>query len=248
MNGTLDCEDARISLGVYALGAISPDDRAAVEAHLAGCAECRSELADFDGLPALLATVTAEDAAGLAEEDSVVQHQRSVVPFPRSGDPDRARNHPATLSAPRNRRNRRRTLRTALAGAAAAVLIALAGAGGAALGSHQAQPGQGLNLGTALGPWRTASGDGPAGVHATVRYRAMDWGTQLAVTVTGIPAHTVCSINAIGPDGTAVPAGSWVTDSNEGKVSYPSGTSLTGDRLAKFVITVADRPSITISV
>lgn len=83
-------------------------------------------------------------------------------------------------------------------------------------------------------------------MHASVKYRAMDWGTQVAVMVTGIPIHTACSIEAIGPDGISTTAGNWVTDANEGHVWYTAGTALIGNRLSKFVVTVAGQPAITI--
>ena len=46
---TWDCTDARLSLGVYVLGAIDPAERALVDAHLATCRDCRDELAGLAG-------------------------------------------------------------------------------------------------------------------------------------------------------------------------------------------------------
>lgn len=40
-------DELRELLGVYALDALLPDERAALRAHLAGCAECRAALADL---------------------------------------------------------------------------------------------------------------------------------------------------------------------------------------------------------
>lgn len=45
----------REELGVYALGAGSPDERAVVRAHLEGCAACRAELAELAPIAARLA-------------------------------------------------------------------------------------------------------------------------------------------------------------------------------------------------
>ena len=45
MTQTWDCTDARLSLGVYVLGAIDPAERALVDAHLLTCRDCRDELA-----------------------------------------------------------------------------------------------------------------------------------------------------------------------------------------------------------
>ena len=45
MTQTMECPEARVSLGVYVLGAIDPAERALVEGHLATCRDCRDELA-----------------------------------------------------------------------------------------------------------------------------------------------------------------------------------------------------------
>ncbi|HUN37911.1 MAG TPA: zf-HC2 domain-containing protein [Trebonia sp.] len=67
MTETWDCQEARIALGVYVLGAIDPAERARVDAHLATCEACRAELDEFAGLPGMLALVPAGEAIALAE-------------------------------------------------------------------------------------------------------------------------------------------------------------------------------------
>jgi len=69
----MDCAEARLSLGVYVLGAIDPAERALVDAHLATCRDCRDELAGLAGLPALLARVSTEEAIALAEDGPAEQ-------------------------------------------------------------------------------------------------------------------------------------------------------------------------------
>jgi len=59
---SMDCQEARVSLGVYVLGAIDPAERALVDSHLATCRDCRDELAGLAGLPALLPAHVAEAA------------------------------------------------------------------------------------------------------------------------------------------------------------------------------------------
>lgn len=65
MTRQMDCAEARLSLGVYVLGAIDPAERALVDSHLAGCRDCRDELAGLAGIPALLSRVGAEEALSL---------------------------------------------------------------------------------------------------------------------------------------------------------------------------------------
>jgi hypothetical protein len=77
------CREWRESLGAYALDQLPAEERAAVGAHLEGCASCRSELeqlsalvhpmslavpARFEKAPALPATLGARVAASIAKE------------------------------------------------------------------------------------------------------------------------------------------------------------------------------------
>jgi hypothetical protein len=66
-----DCTDAKLSLGVYVLGAIDPAERALVDAHLVTCRDCRDELAGLAGLPALLARVNPDEISRICADDTV---------------------------------------------------------------------------------------------------------------------------------------------------------------------------------
>ena len=70
MTSAWECADTRQALGVYVLGAIDPAERALVDAHVAGCADCRDELAGLAGLPALLARVGADEVGRITREDA----------------------------------------------------------------------------------------------------------------------------------------------------------------------------------
>jgi anti-sigma factor RsiW len=65
------CEHLHDS-AVYVLGALSPPEREAYERHLADCAQCRAEVAEFSDLPGLLGRLDPEIAAqiALASDDS----------------------------------------------------------------------------------------------------------------------------------------------------------------------------------
>jgi predicted anti-sigma-YlaC factor YlaD len=65
----MTCEHAFVSLGAYALGTLDAVDNAAVQEHLAGCAECRLGLQEIAGLPRLLNLLTVSDIAVLADHD-----------------------------------------------------------------------------------------------------------------------------------------------------------------------------------
>lgn len=52
------CERWKFESAVYVLGALSPIERRAFEAHLSRCHQCRDDLASVAGLPGLLARLT----------------------------------------------------------------------------------------------------------------------------------------------------------------------------------------------
>ncbi|GAA2995973.1 hypothetical protein GCM10017559_15560 [Streptosporangium longisporum] len=61
-----------MSLGVYALGALEPDERTLVETHLAGCARCRAELEELTGVATFLGKVSQADVAQVASPPGAV--------------------------------------------------------------------------------------------------------------------------------------------------------------------------------
>src|SRR5690606_10243648 len=104
------CERIRLSLGVHVLGALEPEERAEVEAHLAECAACRAEYEELAALPALLAKVSPDDVAHAVQPPSAVLDR--------------------LLAA---RVKRRRRARVVLVAAVGAVVLAAGGGVGAAL-------------------------------------------------------------------------------------------------------------------
>lgn len=240
----MECPDARISLGVYVLGAIDPADRALVDAHLATCRECRDELAGLAGLPALLARVSKEEAIGLADTNGDTD-----------GDADGDAKDPSPLRAVEPppellttvldltaARRRRRRWRDASIAAAAAAIAAVGVLGALQLGSS---PAQNLSYGPQIGQPETVTGQSGS-MTATVTYTLMGWGTQFDTKVTGIPSGTNCQLMVIEKDGKHVVVSNWVTDENEGSIGYPGSSALTTADIASFEVTVGTRQSIPI--
>src|SRR5271165_1000510 len=115
MTPTWDCTDARLSLGVYVLGAIDPAERALVDAHLVTCRDCRDELAGLAGLPALLARVNPDEISRICADDTVRPMASDDHP------PEELLGTVLGLAEARRRRNRWRYL------SAAAAVVAIAG-------------------------------------------------------------------------------------------------------------------------
>ena len=248
----MNCPEARLSLGVYVLGAIDPADRSLVDGHLATCRDCRDELAGFAGLPALLARVSPEEAIALAVTDAQPPPGLDEV---LKGIGGKASEPPrellgTLLDLTAARRRRRRGLEAA--GGLAAALIVAAGVfvglrPGASLPPPPAAsaPAQ-ANQGPPSGPWQTLTASS-RDVSATVSYRAMGWGTQLAAKVSGIPVGISCRLYVVGAGGKKTLAGSWVTDSHEGTVWYPASSGMPSSGVRGFEIAVGTSKTITLT-
>jgi predicted anti-sigma-YlaC factor YlaD len=108
----MTCDEIRLELGAYVLGALGPAERMSVDGHVAHCPDCCAELAELAELPALLGRLSEKEAAeGIDEE----------LP------PDLLPQLLTRVSAERRRRRR-----GTVVAVAAAALVAVAGTGFAA--------------------------------------------------------------------------------------------------------------------
>jgi len=202
-----------MSLGVYVLGALDADEEAAVRAHLEACAACRAEAEELSGLTPLLARVTERDIEQVGEPPRAVLDRLMI-----------------TTAA---RRGRRRRLLLALA--ASVSVVALAGtawltvAQGARNGAAESaadtstaqtadisaadRPEIALDRASTPGDGRTTMATEARGANGdmrvAVRLIPREGGTEVVARVAGVPAGTLCTLRAIGTDGTVAPVGSW---------------------------------------
>jgi hypothetical protein len=238
MNDATGCLHIRPLLGVYVVGAIDPDERSQVDAHLAECAECREELAGLAGMPALLGLVRFEEAARLAELDSERLAPADPVAGTQAG---RDGTEEAVELAPLLDRmaQRRRLNRWRGLAAAAAVVAAAAGA---AIGVTHLTGGAGSTAPSGPRHWQTAQATNPAS-HATVvvKYAAMPWGTSLDTEVYGIPAGTTCEFWVMGAGGARWQAASWTVASTWQDTSYPGSSWVPLSAVRGFEITSGQR-------
>lgn len=179
------CREWRESLGAYALGQLPEKERAALEAHLEGCADCREELQSLAGVARLMPLADPE-RFGAAPE-----------PPPLLGD-----RITATIGAERRvaRRRQRRRFGLAWSGAAAAVaatavlaIFVLGDDGGG--GEPPAQ--------------RIAFSSLPAGMQINASLEPRSFGTQIEVYVSGVRSGTLCRVFLRGAHGTRLSAGSF---------------------------------------
>ncbi|MFF4619245.1 anti-sigma factor family protein [Nonomuraea jabiensis] len=57
----MTCEEVRLALGAHALGALEPDEALEIDNHLATCEECGRELLDLEGVASFLGKVSERD-------------------------------------------------------------------------------------------------------------------------------------------------------------------------------------------
>jgi hypothetical protein len=178
---TESCRDWRESLGAYALGHLSAEECAGLEAHLEGCAECRAE-ADSLALVSRLLPLADPEHFGPA-------------PVP---PPELAERVAATIDAERHvsRRRRRVRLVLALSSATAALAAALAifvlgGGGGPGPEQH------------------VAFGSLPSGVKIAATLEPRPFGTEIRMYVSGISSGTLCRVFLRSPNGARVSAGTF---------------------------------------
>jgi hypothetical protein len=177
-----ECRDWRELLGVYALGQLEGDERAGLEAHLEGCAQCRAELALLEPVARMLPHADPE------------RFESAPQPPPELG----AR-IAATIAGERKQTEKRRKRRVfggfALGGATAALaaaVLAIFVLGGGSGGEPAKQvkfASQGVTIDATLEP------------HA--------YGTEIRMYVHGVESGTLCKVSLRGPGGVSYPAGTF---------------------------------------
>jgi hypothetical protein len=180
---TDDCRHWKEELGAYALGHLSREEHAGVEAHLEGCATCRAEA---DSLISVARSLPHADPA-----------QFGPAPQP---PPELGKRIAATIGSERRAQRRRRQWRLGLgfggAAAAAAVAAVLAifvfdGGGGGEPEQH------------------VAFNSLPKGVKIGATLQPQAFGTEIHMYVKGIRSGTLCRVYMRGPDGRDVSAGTF---------------------------------------
>jgi hypothetical protein len=189
-----DHDELRLSLGSYLTGALGPTARAELEDHLKLCEACRAELVELAALPGLLGRLGREglDARAFGSDPTGSEP---------AGPPDRLLS--GLLARARQveeaSRRRLRRLRAATAAITAAAVVAAAFALAPTLASRPAA-GTGYQL----------HAEAPsAGLAGRVTLLAKPWGTELELSLRGLPAGEDCEAVVIGRDGQRATIGSW---------------------------------------
>lgn len=250
-----DCTSYRLALGALVLGALAPAEREQVERHVSACERCRAELAELAPLPGMLNLVRLDDIPTSDEEDlqpsprlldsllAAAADERS--PAPSTPAPDVAARagahgrHRGATRPPRRRDpsgpSRRSTWLLGAGAAAAAVVVAVivwvVGAG------------------SSNDPDRadvTASATDPAtSVSATVELAPVGDGTDVKVTISGVPAGADCDLVVVSTDGDDDVAASW-TASYAGSASVTGHVRFDADDIERLDVTTDDGVIVTV--
>jgi Putative zinc-finger len=207
-------EHEHAPLAAYALHALDPDEARTVDAHVAGCDECRAELAELTALEAALGEVPPEAFLDGPPDGGDLMLQRTLR---------QVRAERAAVVA------RDRGPRRLLAAAAVVGLVGAALAGGTLIGRGTAPAPQagGTPSATVTTPagTRTLSGtDATTGVTLAATVLPAPGWVRVHVKVSGVPAGTPCLIQVVPRSGAPVTAGSWLVSPQGAK----NGTTLDG--------------------
>lgn len=236
MTPTWTCTEARLSLGVYVLGAVDPAERGLVDAHLATCRDCRDELAGLASLPALLARVNPDEVSRICADDA-------VVPATSDEPPKELIGTVMDLAEARRRRYRWRFL-----SAAAAVVVLAAGLFGGLKAATSTTTTRTLVVSAGPGHWETASGTSQAtAASATVAYASQLWGTTFQVLVDHIPQGTTCQLWVVHPNGSRTQVAAWTVSRDEGKAWYSGSMPASAGSISRFEITAGNQVLLNVT-
>ncbi|WP_018157133.1 anti-sigma factor family protein [Demetria terragena] len=213
--GDADHEAMRDLLGEHALGRLNADEQAVVEEHLATCAACRSELAEFADLGPLLRQV---------DPDRLTAAQVDPVPeLPPELEAEIGARLAGTAAVPRRPRRRR-----AMALTAAAALVVVGGIGGWLLAPRPPDvPFEQVAVTVPTG----SAGD----LDVTAGVIPHTWGMEVRMTASGFTAGAPYVVQVIDDDGKRRDAGEFV-GTGDRRMVCNLNSSVLRDDAAGFVV------------
>ena len=239
---SVDCDDVRMALGAYVLGSLDSKEAADVYEHLGWCPFCRVEADEFLGLPQLLGRVTEADIEQASRPPRAVLDRMLKVT------------------------TRRRRITQAVLTIAASVVIGVVGGSlwiytaeqsaetTAAAPSALADSPEAAAEADALAarptdtvtvaPSRHATRELTASdgaVRAVLRLRSGEGGTQVTVSLGGVPRGTKCNVIVVAKDGAREQAASWTIRAENGEVaSFSGSTAIAMDKISRIDLETPD--------
>lgn len=202
--------EIRESLGSWAMGHLDPEERARIESHLAGCAECRAEAESLKTTGSMIELLDHSAIHSLGEPVPQPSPELESAVMARLRDPD---------SAAGSRRGRRRRVLIPAFGAFAVLAVGLV----LTLGGNGGSSTSGENR-----HFTFASLPPGVSIHGNLEPKAT--GTGIEVKVDGMNPGTLCRVFVRTTSGKLEPAGTfrYRYDAEEGE-SYPATLSTAWD-------------------
>lgn len=210
-------EQLRLLLGAHVLGGLDATDRAAVEEHLAGCADCREDLVRLAPLPGLLRRAPS-GATG------------SLLPGTAGGE---VTLEPLLAAVRQDRARRRRRSRARLTGVAAAAVLAVA-----VVTALPRDAGAPTDQTTPSATSQLLPVDGAA-TTGRAELEAKAWGTALTVTLTDLPAPGPYVLLATAQGQTPQQAAAWAA-TPAGSATVTGATWLRPEQISAVQVLDAD--------
>ncbi|MEY9968088.1 anti-sigma factor RsiW [Streptacidiphilus sp. MAP12-16] len=242
----MECRES-VALGGYLLGALDPAERAAVEQHLTGCTLCRAELLRMAPLPGLLRHTPFEElpettagTASPAHAGPATGPAEAAVEAPggldraEQDDGDRTEQDDSRRHGPRSPRVRRDLIASALAVAALGTAI-------------------GIYMGTSVPaddharPVVTLSAtDASTHVSTTATLTPEPSGTEVRLTLTGLPSGITCHLLVHARDGRTETAAGWASGYSR-STSIPASTSISPQDITRMDV-VSDSGQLLVEI
>jgi hypothetical protein len=188
-------EHDQASLGAYALGALEPDEVREVDEHLAGCAECRAELAELEEMKEFLGEVPPEAFLDGPPPDGDLLLQRTLREV-RAATPE------PVVAAPKKPTRW-------LAVAAAVVVVAGAIGGGVVIGRQSVDTPVAVDA-VPAGSKQVNVTDASTGTTMSTTVEPRVGWSWINVNIAGLKAGAECEMFVTDKAGKTYPAGSWV--------------------------------------
>lgn len=234
-------DDMRLSLGSYLTGALGPTARAEIDVHLQRCETCRAELVELAALPGLLGRL------GPGQLDAQLADPSMPGTSPSTSDPVGAgAGRPpdgllsGLLAQVREIQDRsRRRLRRLQAATAAVAVAAIVAAAFAVAPTLTPAPGVSYQL-------RAEATS--AHLAGRVTLLPKPWGTEMALTLRGLPAGEDCTAVVTGVHGQRATIGNWsATPDHVARVDVAS--DLSPSQLASLTVqTVVGTPLLGVTL
>jgi hypothetical protein len=210
-----------VDVGAYVIDALEPDERLLLAAHLRTCAVCTAELRDLEPLPELLALVPAPTGHGPRLD---VLPEPLPVPVP-SELAFRRLHRSATGARPVRHRPAPHPGRRWLLVAATVAVV-----GGAAV----------AGILTTSGPQGPSTVSASAGaLHVQAAISPVAAGSQIALTLDGVPSGQQCQLSVQAHDGHWETASTWTAD-YAGSAQVTGTVRIAPHDLKKLIVRTAD--------